>query len=65
MNDKLEVDGTLTVTPPLFINAPFQASQSCTKGEKLKQGCDVTGDRTRDLAHAPKAAHYPTETPCS
>ena len=41
--------------PPLyqcFVFRVFKASQSLTqKGEKLKQGCDVTGDQTRDLTH--------------
>ena len=35
---------------PLFINAPFKGElkqvKATEKGEKSKQGCDVTGDRT-------------------
>ena len=52
--DKLEVDCVLT-RAPLSINAPFygylKLVKATQKGKKLKQGCDVTGDRTRDPAH--------------
>ena len=52
--DKLEVDCELT-RAPLSINAPFygylKLVKATQKGKKLKQGCDVTGDRTRDPAH--------------
>ena len=33
--------------------------EATQKGEKLKQGCDYPGDRIRDLAHPPMAAHWP------
>lgn len=36
----------------------FKATYNYTKRrEVLKQACDVIGNRTWDLAHAPKAAH--------
>ena len=31
--------------------------EATQKGEKLKEGCDDPGDRFRDLAHPPRAAH--------
>ena len=41
--------------PPLSINALFywylKLVKATRKGEKLKQGCHVKGNRTRDLAH--------------
>ena len=59
--DKLEVNCVLTPRPPLppraplSINAPFygylKLVKATQKGKKLKQGCDVTGDRTQDPAH--------------
>ena len=45
----------------LSIYAPFEGylklAKATRKVEKLKQGRDVTGDRTRDTPRAPKAAH--------
>ena len=50
-----------SLPPPLSINAPFEGYlklvKATRKGEKLKQGCDVTGDRTRDTPRAAKAAN--------
>ena len=48
--DKLEDEGALILTPPppSPTMLRFKATQ---KGEKSKQGCDFTEDRTPDIAH--------------
>ena len=51
--DNLAVDGAL-ILPPLshkcFILS-LKLVKATQKGEKLKQGCSVTRNRTRDFAH--------------
>ena len=60
ITDQLEVDGALILPSPLALSLSpsmfqFKGSLNLVKatqnGEKLKQECDVTGDRTRDLTH--------------
>ena len=59
ITDKLEVDGTLILLSPTpFVSQcsavlrVFKATdKAIQKGEKLKEGCDVTGNRTLDYAH--------------
>ena len=55
ITDKLEVDCALILPPPPSINAPFQwyskLVKATQKGENMKQGCNITGNRTRVLAH--------------
>ena len=60
ITDKLEVDCALMLRrppppPPPSINAPFQwyskLVKATQKGENMKQGCNITGNRTRVLAH--------------
>ena len=49
-DNKLEDEGALILTPPppSPTMLRFKATQ---KGEKSKQGCDFTEDRTPDIAH--------------
>ena len=56
ITDKLEVDGGILLPPSLHRcskgkGISRQSKLHSQKGEKLKQGCDVTGDRTWDLTH--------------
>ena len=56
ITDKLEVDGGILLPPSLHRcskgkGISSQSKLHSQKGEKLKQGCDVTGDRTWDLTH--------------
>ena len=49
--------------PPLSINAPFSGYLKLVKlhrkEKKVKQGYDVIGDRTRDLAHQRPRTNQP------
>lgn len=64
--DKLEVDRTLILPPSLHhcsVFKVFKATVRTTqKGEILTQGRDVSGDRSRDLAHR---TLYTNQHPCS
>lgn len=64
--DKLEVDRALILTPSLHQCAVFKVLKATVratqKGELLTQGRDVSGDRSRDLAHR---TLYTNQHPCS
>ena len=52
--DKPEVDGALILLPSLHQCSDLRylkLIKATQKGKKSKQGCEVTGDRTRDLSH--------------
>ena len=64
----LEVDCALILSPSLHqcsVLRVFKGSQSYTKRIGLKQGYDVTGDRTRDLAHRRARSNQLSGHPCS
>ena len=64
--DKLEVDRALILPPSLHqcsVFKVFKATVRATqKGEILTQGRDVSGDRSRDLAHR---TMYTNQQSCS
>ena len=49
--DKLEDEGALILTPPPPPSPTMLRFKATQKGEKSKQGCDFTEDRTPDIAH--------------